>query len=506
MDCGDCSDAPDWEKVECCRTTTTRGHFSTYKCSRETIVSSHESFRSFCMPGVVTYCDKHLSTTQNVYPRVLIVDNDRRRSSSTAQWLCGRGWHATAVGSADEAIRALTRGRLDACLLDVKLPEDESLRVATVLRNTWPNAAIILAKTVNQEISETLQREGDATVNQPTRDDDLETTLSHAINTAQKCSRNTDVPILGTHPSIQNILKLASQVAATPASVLITGESGTGKSLLARHIHISSCRKGHFVEVACGSLNDSLLESELFGHVAGSFTGAHTDREGKFLRANGGTIFLDEIATASPAMQVKLLRVLQDFEFEPVGSGHTHRVDSRVILATHENLKELVEEKKFRADLYWRINVVVLEMPPLRDRENDILLLAQHFLSRFKKMVDRPINGFSSATEELLVRHPWPGNVRELQHAVERAVLLGTTLQIEPRDLPDSFMTASSSSQMSLKQSLADPERKLILQALQRNGWRRDAAAKALGINRTSLYKKAKRLGMDLASLASQYT
>ena len=462
--------------------------------------------QEFCMPDVVTCCEKHLSTTQTVLPRVLIVDDDRRRSSSTAQWLCSRGWHATAVGSADEALRAFARGQIDACLLDAKLPEGGSLRVATVLRNTWPMAAIILTKSVHQNISEALLRDSHATVDLPTRDDDLETTLSRAIDSSQQASRNTGCPILGEHPSVQNILRLANQVATTPASILITGESGTGKSLLARHIHKTSCRNGNFVEVACGSLNDSLLESELFGHVAGSFTGAHTDREGKFLRAHNGTIFLDEIATASPAMQVKLLRVLQDFEFEPVGGGQTHHVDARVILATHENLEELVEDKKFRADLYWRINVVVLEMPPLRDRQDDILLLAKHFLSRSKKMVTRAIDGFSSATEELLVHHPWPGNVRELQHAVERAVLLGTSFQIEPQDLPDSFAKASTPPKTSLKQALADPERMLILQALQKNGWRRDAAAKALGINRTSLYKKAKRLGMDLASLASQYT
>jgi transcriptional regulator with PAS, ATPase and Fis domain len=252
--------------------------------------------------------------------------------------------------------------------------------------------------------------------------------------------------------------------------------------------------------VACGSLAESLLESELFGHVAGAFTGAVTARDGMFLRADRGTIFLDEIATASPALQVKLLRVLQDFEFEPLGGGDTRRVDARVILATNEHLDQLVADGRFRADLYWRINVVALEMPPLRNRRDDILLLAHHFLVRASRMVPRSVEGFAPAAEDMLLKHAWPGNVRELQHAVERAVLLGRGPLIEPTDLPATLQSPRPAA-ASLKQALADPERQLILEALERHGWRRDAAAKALGINRTSLYKKARRLGMDLTAL-----
>lgn len=319
-------------------------------------------------------------------------------------------------------------------------------------------------------------------------------------------------PLLGAHPSMRRIAEVVERVARTPVSVLVTGETGTGKSLLAREIHRQSGRSGPFVEVACGSLSESLLESELFGHVAGAFTGATGDRPGKFLQADGGTIFLDEIATASPALQVKLLRVLQTLEFEPVGGNRTRAVDARIILATNEDLESLVASGRFRADLFWRINVVAVEMPALRDRAADIPLLADHFLRRAAARVDRPVAGFTPAAAAALASHAWPGNVRELEHAVERGVFLGRGPLVDRADLPPAVTGAAAGgtltlplsvgpSACSLKLALTHPERRLIVEALERHGWRRDAAAKALGINRTTLYKKAKRLGMDLAAL-----
>lgn len=436
--------------------------------------------------------------------RIVVVDDDRRTASSTAQWLCTQGWHATAAGSADEALQTIGRGRVDACLLDACLPAGGGLRVASVLRATWPEAALVAAVPRSQAVAfpslESILASADGSVMMPARDSDLDASLAAASEAARARSSTPAAAILGNDPAVREILELADRVAATPATVLITGESGTGKSLLARQIHAASRRPGRFVEVACGSLAESLLESELFGHVAGAFTGAVTARDGMFLRADRGTIFLDEIATASPALQVKLLRVLQDFEFEPVGGGDTRHVDARVILATNEQLDGLVADGRFRADLYWRINVVAIEMPPLRSRRDDILLLANHFLSRATHMVSRGVEGFSPAAEKALQQHAWPGNVRELQHAVERAVLLGRGPVIELADLP-ATIRAPSTTAGSLKQALVDPERRLIMEALERHGWRRDAAARALGINRTSLYKKAKRLGLNLAGL-----
>ena len=317
--------------------------------------------------------------------------------------------------------------------------------------------------------------------------------------------------LLGSHPAICRITDLVDRVATTPVSVLVTGETGTGKSLLAREIHRRSGRTGRFVEVACGSLSETLLESELFGHVAGAFTGAVADRPGKFLQADGGTIFLDEIATASPALQVKLLRVLQSMQFEAVGGNKTHAVDARVILAANEDLASLVATGRFRADLFWRINVVTIEMPALRDRTADIPLLAEHFLRSASARACRLVEGFTPAARAALLAHDWPGNVRELEHAVERAVFLGRGSLVGVADLPTlgggrgaslTLPVAVGPAACSLKVALTHPERQMIIDALDRHGWRRDAAAKALGINRTTLYKKAKRLGMDLAALA----
>ena len=347
----------------------------------------------------------------------------------------------------------------------------------------------------------------DASVAMPASDGALLAAIEAAATASSRRTADVESAVLGGHPTMARILDIVDRIAATPATVLITGESGTGKSLLAREIHRRSGRHGRFVEVACGSLSESLLESELFGHVAGSFTGAAGDRDGKFLLADGGTIFLDEIATASPAMQVKLLRVLQDMQFEPVGGSQTHSVDARVILATNESLETLVAAGRFRADLFWRINVVAVEMPPLRDRKTDIPVLAAHFLRTAATRAGRAVEGFTPAAVDALAAHDWPGNVRELQHAIERGIFLGRGACVELGDLPAAVLGGSGLAACPgpettpLKQALATPERQLIVAALEQAGWRRDVAARTLGINRTTLYKKLKRLGMDLATL-----
>jgi len=330
------------------------------------------------------------------------------------------------------------------------------------------------------------------------------------MSTSNRPAPQPAATLLGSDPTLRHVADVVDRIAATPVTVLVTGETGTGKSLLAREIHRRSGRTGPLVEVACGSLPETLLESELFGHLAGAFTGAAVDRPGKFLQADGGTIFLDEIGTASPALQVKLLRVLQTMQFEAVGGTKTHSVDARVILATNDDLEQLVAAGRFRADLFWRINVVALEMPALRDRPGDIPLLAEHFLRAAAAKAGRSVAGFTPAAAAALATHPWPGNVRELEHAVERAVFLGRGPLVDVADLPATVVARGASITLpvavgpaacSLKLALTHPERRMILDALDRHGWRRDAAAKALGINRTTLYKKVKRLGMDLSAL-----
>jgi DNA-binding NtrC family response regulator len=249
-------------------------------------------------------------------------------------------------------------------------------------------------------------------------------------------------------------------------------------------------------------LPENLLESELFGHVAGSFTGASVDKVGKFLQADGGTIFLDEIGTASPGMQVKLLRVLQELQFEPVGGNKTIHVDTRVILATNENLSQSVTEGRFRQDLFYRINVISVELPSLRERISDIPLLAQHFLQEVCQESNKTMRGFSDEALLALQRYAWPGNVRELQNVIERAVLLGKSPTIGLDDLPRQIAAGGPLSlepigTRTLKEALEGPERQIILEVLQAHQWNRFATAEILGINRTTLYKKMKRLGLE---------
>jgi DNA-binding NtrC family response regulator len=311
---------------------------------------------------------------------------------------------------------------------------------------------------------------------------------------------------------MQRIFDVVSAVADGRTTILMTGESGTGKSLLARAIHHRSPRRDRpFVEISCGALSETLLESELFGHVKGAFTGAAGERPGRFLSADGGTIFLDEINSASPAMQVKLLRVLQERKFEPVGSTQTVTVDVRVILATNVDLQKLVAEQRFRQDLYYRINVVNIAMPPLRERAGDIPLLAMHFMRRFAAENAREIVGFSDPALTALQHYSWPGNVRELENAVEHAVVLSRRPVIELEDLPEALhgvkvehrakalaADLEMTQPMPLERALEGPERRIIHAALQRNNWNRQQTAAELNINRTTLYKKMRKYRLDV--------
>ena len=314
--------------------------------------------------------------------------------------------------------------------------------------------------------------------------------------------------VVGTDPQMVRIFDLVDAVADSRTTVLITGESGTGKSVLARAVHARSPRRdGPFVEVSCGALPESLLESELFGHVRGAFTGATGDKPGRFLAADGGTLFLDEINSATPALQVKLLRVLQERAFEPVGSSTTRTVDVRVVLASNVDLAALVADGRFRQDLYYRVNVIAVRLPPLRDRPGDVRLLADRFLLKYRAESNRPAAGLTAAAVAALTAYPWPGNVRELENAIERAVVLCRRPLVDVDDLPDAVrhvdvapVTLPTADVLTyvgpplpLAAALERPERQIIEAALRRNNGNRQRTADQLGINRTTLYKKMLR-------------
>lgn len=302
-------------------------------------------------------------------------------------------------------------------------------------------------------------------------------------------------------PLMQKLFEVLPAVSASPSTVLILGETGTGKELVARTIHsLSPQRNGPFVAVNCGALPDTLLESELFGYAAGAFTGAAKDKPGRFALARGGTIFLDEIGDVSPALQVRLLRVLQERVYEPLGAIKSEKTDARIVVATNKDLSELTRKGDFREDLYYRVNVVRVELPPLRRRKEDIPLLADQFIQRFNRLQDRLVQGITPEALSLLMAHDWPGNVRELENAVERAFVTCNQGLIDIRHLPEELTSHGRSlageSDMRSAHELLDVQS--ILMALERNQYNRTAAARDLGIHKTTLFRKMKKLDLSL--------
>ncbi|MCC7476747.1 MAG: sigma-54-dependent Fis family transcriptional regulator [Pirellulales bacterium] len=450
-------------------------------------------------------------------PQLLLVDDDRQVLESMSDWLRAQGFELEASSGYSDALGRLRHKAYDLVLADVRLHDGDGFDLLEQCRRNWPGIQVVLMTGYGSPDGaiEAIRAGAFDYITKPLIDNELLMTIERAISQRNVKQENDNLRaqldrrygmdnIVGRDPRMLKVFEMIGSIADTRATVLVTGESGTGKSMIARAIHRrSGRRKGPFVEVACGALPETLLESELFGHVAGAFTGAVGEKVGKFLQADGGTIFLDEIGTASPAMQVKLLRVLQELKFEQVGGTKTFEVDVRVVLATNEDLTRAVAEGRFRQDLYYRINVINVELPPLRTRPSDILALAQSFLEQVREDSRRQVTGLADDALAALQRYSWPGNVRELQNVMERAVLLGKGPTITVVDLPPevrgsgNVIVASSVGLKTLKEALEGPERQIILEVLESNGWNRNATADQLGINRTTLYKKMKRLGLE---------
>ncbi|HOW18597.1 MAG TPA: sigma-54 dependent transcriptional regulator [Phycisphaerae bacterium] len=453
--------------------------------------------------------------------RILIVDDDKIILESLSEFLRLEGYETAGAATFAAALAALERQRFNLVLTDVNMPENDGFELLRVIRQRYPDVVVIMITgygTIESAV-EAIKMGAYDYLTKPIIDDEIRLVVERALKQQSLIRENRNLReqlglryaldnIVGHDYKMLKIFDLIETVADSRATVLMQGESGTGKSLIARAIHHRSQRRDKpFVEVSCGAIPETLLESELFGHVRGAFTGAVADKEGKFKAADGGTIFLDEISSASPALQVKLLRVLQERQFEPVGSNKTQTVDVRVILASNRDLGQEVREGRFRQDLFYRINVVTINLPRLAERIGDIPRLAEHFLRHYCAQSRKEILGFTDGAIQQMQRYHWPGNVRELENVVERAVILTKNRYITEEDLPPTVLEGAAAPAvpndgqyrpMSLKQALEEPERRIIEQALRANGWNRQITADVLEINRTTLYKKMKRYGMEV--------
>jgi DNA-binding NtrC family response regulator len=466
--------------------------------------------------------------------RLLLVDDDPLIVNSLCEFLRLEGYQVDSAPDGARAVEMLAANRYNLVITDVNMPRTNGLELLRTIRNHYPDVVVLVITgygTIENAV-EAVKMGAFEYLTKPIIDDEIRVTIQKALKQQTLLSENFQLKqqlglrygldnIVGHDYKMLKIFDLVEAVADSRTTVLMTGESGTGKSLVARAIHHRSPRRDKaFVEVSCGAIPEGLLESELFGHVRGSFTGATSDKQGRFLAADGGTIFLDEINSASPSFQVKLLRVLQERKFEPVGSNQTISVDTRVILASNQDLAQLVEEQKFRQDLYYRINVVNIVLPPLRQRLGDIPLLAEAFLKKLTQELNRKVSGFTTEAMELMQRYTWPGNVRELENAIERAVVLTKRPLVTPEDLPQQLLDAVHAGATTrgangkqhpaggnpfepwtptpLKLAIESPEKQILLAALKANNWNRQVTAEQLDINRTTLYKKMKRYGLDL--------
>jgi two-component system response regulator AtoC len=447
---------------------------------------------------------------------ILFVDDESALRTPMAERLGEHGFEVTEASSGERAIELLDQFAFDVVVADLRMPGINGNQVIEAAHERYPGIVGIVVTgygTVKDAV-DAIKRGASDFIAKPFQFDELLHVLRKAAEQQRLTSENaylrsqleeryTFEGILGHSQPMQALFQLLETVSQSSSTILVTGETGTGKEVVARAVHHSSPRKAHrFVALNCSAIPETLQEAELFGHVPGAFTGATGTRQGRLEQAHRGTLFLDEIGTMSPALQVKLLRALQEREFERLGDNRTIKVDVRIIAATNSDLAAMVQSGTFREDLYYRLNVIHIPLPPLRDRRDDVPLLAKHFLSRFAP--DTPMH-VSQAAMRALMAFDWPGNVRQLENAIERAVALSAGREeIDVADLPPEVSSASGSAAtpfaefpedgLDLPARLASIERDLIRRSLERTGGNRNKAAGLLGIKRTTLVEKLKRI------------
>lgn len=457
----------------------------------------------------------------NGTPSILVVDDDQRNREMMAEALNQAGFE---VDTARDGVEAMSKADVvpyDAVLSDIHMVPCSGLDLLDSFRKTMPEMPIVLLTafgSVDTAIQAMKQGAFDY-IAKPVNLDDLVVTMKRAVEHRRLIEDNRTpnrvynerpraASLIGESKKMVEVFKLIGRVAHSRTAVLIQGESGTGKELIARAIHDNSPRSIHrFVAVNCSAIPDSLLESELFGHTKGSFTGAHTMRHGLLEEANGGTFFLDEVGDLTPAGQAKLLRVLQEGEIRRLGSNEPVRVNVRIIAASRRHLADLVAASQFREDLLYRLNTVTIFLPPLRERPEDLPLLAEFFLARYGDQKDVPVTSFSSSAMQAMAGYSWPGNVRELEHVVERAVALATHAILSIDDLPPEVLQKGKSTQNYmpiLPGTLKALQREQVVKMLEATQGNKERAARLLGISRRTLYRLIDRYGLGKPQVATE--
>lgn len=447
---------------------------------------------------------------------ILIVDDDTAHRTMLKTLLNGWGYFTEEADDGSTAIKKAEEQAYDLILMDIRMVKVSGIEALKEIRIINPAIPVIIMTAYSsvETAVDALKNGAYDYLTKPLDFDELKITMLRAMDHTQLKEENRLLKesignqfdrgnIIGRSQGMVKLLETVAQVAPSEATVLISGDSGTGKEMIAGAIHYNSPREGSpFIKINCAAITETLLESELFGHEKGAFTGAHRKKEGKFFLAHGGSIFLDEISEMPMSMQVKLLRVLQEREITRVGGEEVIKVDVRVIAATNKDLLQEIENNRFREDLYYRLNVVELKMPPLKERKEDIPLLAQHFLKTFSKKNNKAIKGFTPKAMDRLIKYDWPGNVRELMNAVERCVVLSVDDYIDEKSLPffqgeeDSEIADITAANVAGDLPLEEVEKVTILNTLEATEGNKSEAARRLGITRKTLHKKLKKYGV----------